>query len=104
MPVLPRIYHGVRRCPNGKICSTRTRSPVLKRAGMLATAGAAATVSDLALVAARFDIGNLSSKLLDADHTALDQCLRNGMDPALVVRHLVVGIRADRLDVLAQLV
>src|SRR3954447_9206046 len=100
MPVLPRIYHGVRRCPNGKICSTRTRSPVLKRAGMLATAGAVATGSDLALVVARFDIGNLSSKLLNTDHTTLDQCLGDGMDPALVVSHLVVGVGPDRLDVL----
>src|SRR3954468_3269275 len=104
MPVLPRMYQGVRRCPNGNIRSTRTRSPVLKRAGALATAGPVATGSDVTPVVARFDIRNLSSQLLDADDASLDQRLRNGMDPALVVAHLVVGVGADRLDILAQLV
>src|SRR5436190_3677273 len=47
---------------------------------------------------------HLAAELFGRDHAALDHRLRDRGHPALVVAHLLVRFRWDRLDVLAQLV
>src|SRR5262245_34777593 len=49
-------------------------------------------------------LGHPAAQLVDADDAALNQCLTDGVDPALVVGHLLVRISAQAFDVASQLI
>src|SRR6266540_2158503 len=65
---------------------TRTRSPTRKRDSTF------------------INFAHLAGKLGSGDDAALDERLRKRNDPTLVVAHLVVSLRRQRLDVFAPLV
>src|ERR1019366_9631889 len=92
-PVWPRQYQGVRTCPGGSARRTRTRAPGAKRA---------ATVSRAPV--SRLDFSHLAAELVDADDAALQQGLGDGVHPALVIAHALIGVRSEALDIAAQLV
>src|SRR5438270_6053732 len=71
-----------------------TRSPIRNR-GATASATLGLTASD------GFD---LAAQFVDADHAALEECLGDRVNPALVVAHLVVGFGAEALDIASELV
>src|SRR3990170_1137949 len=77
--------------PSGYALRTRTRSPGLNCAL-------------ISLGGTLFDLLHLAAELVRGDDAALDHGLGNRGHPALVIAHAVVGLGAERLDVLAQFV
>src|SRR5712664_3154690 len=49
-------------------------------------------------------LDHLAAEFVDAEDAALDQRLRNRVDPALVITHLVISILPQALDIAAELV
>src|SRR6202163_1788410 len=47
---------------------------------------------------------DLAAQFVDGDHAALEERLGDGVNPALVVPHLVVGFGAEALDIASELV
>ena len=60
--------------------------------------------SQLAVSGAMFHVRYLPAQFVDANHSALDERLRDGMHPSLVVAERLVGRRAEPLDVATEFV
>src|SRR3990172_13339277 len=77
--------------PSGYTLRTQTRSPGLN----LALNSLAATL---------FDLFHLAAEFFRGDDAALDHGLGDRAPPAFVIAHAVIGVGAEGLDILAQLV
>src|SRR3989304_1530047 len=77
--------------PSGYTLRTRTRSP-----------GPNLALNSLA--APPFDLFHLSARVFRGEDAALDHGLGDRAHPAFVIAHAVIGVGAEGLDILAQLV